>query len=204
MGDEADDILTYLSLNEEDITTSNGVKAKFDAYFIGSRNVIYERAKFNQRKQMTGEPVESFITSLHKRIEHCDYGALKDEMIRDKIVVGLVDEQLSEKLQLEPNLTLKRAVDQARQKEAVRKQQAVVRCNPPGVTTNVDTMRSKAKKVVDMQQRNTKKHVSENVKWHRKHHTEDVEKKRIKWNTVQRTMLSAVNVQKQHILVRCV
>ncbi len=66
-------------------------------------------------------------------------------MIRDKIVVGLVDEQLSEKLQLEPNLTLKRAVDQARQKEAVRKQQAVVRCNPPGVTTNVDAMRSKPK-----------------------------------------------------------
>ena len=53
-GDEADDILTYLSLNEEDSATFNGVKAKFDAYFIGSRNVIYERAKFNQRKQMTG------------------------------------------------------------------------------------------------------------------------------------------------------
>ena len=65
--------------------------------------MIYERAKFNQRKQMTGEPVDSFITSPHKLIEHCDYGALKDEMIRDKIVVGLVlDEQLSEKLQLDP------------------------------------------------------------------------------------------------------
>ena len=80
--------------------TFNGVKEKF----IGSRNVIYERAKFNQRKQMTGEPVDSFITSLHKLIEHCDYGALKDEMIRDKIVVGLCDEQLSKKLQLDPNL----------------------------------------------------------------------------------------------------
>ena len=72
MGDEADDILTSLSLNEEDSAKFNGVKAKFDAYFIGIRNVIYERAKFNQRKQMTGEPVDSFITSLHKLIEHCD------------------------------------------------------------------------------------------------------------------------------------
>ena len=94
---------------------------------------------------MTGEPVDSFITSLHKRVKHCDYCALKDDMIRDKIVVGLVEEQLSEKLQLYPNLTLKRAVDQALQKDAVRKQQAVVRCNPPGVTTNVDAMRSKPK-----------------------------------------------------------
>ena len=126
------DQLTSLSLNEEDGATFNGVKAKFDAYFIGSRNVIYERAKFNQRKQTTGEPVDSFITSLHKLIEHCDYGhgALKEEMIRDEIGVGVVDEQLSEKLQLYPNLTLKRAVDQSRQKEAVRNQQAVVRCNP--------------------------------------------------------------------------
>ena len=63
MGDEADDILTSLSLNEEDSATFNGVKAKFDAYFIGSRNVIYERAKFNQRKQMTGEPVDSSSSS---------------------------------------------------------------------------------------------------------------------------------------------
>ena len=47
MGYEADEILTSLSLNEEDSATFNGVKAKFDAYFVGSRNVIYERAKFN-------------------------------------------------------------------------------------------------------------------------------------------------------------
>ena len=45
IGDEADNILTYLSLNEEDSATFNGVKAKFDANFIGSRNVIYERGK---------------------------------------------------------------------------------------------------------------------------------------------------------------
>ena len=113
MGEDADDNLTSMSLNDEDSATFNGVKAKFDAYFIGSRNVIYERAKFNQRKHMTGEPVDSFITSLHKLVEHCDYDALKDDMIRDKIVVGLCDEQLSKKIQLDPNLTLKRAVDQA-------------------------------------------------------------------------------------------
>ena len=87
---------------------------------------------------MTGEHVDSSITSLHKLVEHCDYGALKDDMIRDKIVVGLVDEQLpEEKLQLEsldPSITLKRAV---------RKQQVVVRCNPPGITTNVNAMHSK-------------------------------------------------------------
>ena len=41
MGDEADDNLTALILNEEDSATFNGVKAKFDAYFVGSRNSPY-------------------------------------------------------------------------------------------------------------------------------------------------------------------
>ena len=46
--------------------------------------------------------------------EHCEYGALHDEMIRDRIVVGIVDSSLSLKLQLDSNLTLKKAIDAGR------------------------------------------------------------------------------------------
>ena len=52
---------------------------------------------------------------------------MKDELIRDRIVVGLKDAKCSEKLQLDPNLTLEKAVTQARQKEAVHEQQSIVR-----------------------------------------------------------------------------
>ena len=45
--------------------------------------------------------------------EHCEYGALHDEMIRDRIVVGIVDRLLSLKLQLDAQLTLKKAIDAA-------------------------------------------------------------------------------------------
>ena len=48
-------------------------------------------------------------------------------MIRNRIVVGLLDDGLSEKMQLDPNLTLERAVSMARQSEAVHKQQGIVR-----------------------------------------------------------------------------
>ncbi|KXJ13677.1 hypothetical protein AC249_AIPGENE14280 [Exaiptasia diaphana] len=48
-------------------------------------------------------------------------------MIRDRIVVGLQDGKLAEKLQLDSQLTLEKAVNQARQGEAVKKQQTVVR-----------------------------------------------------------------------------
>ena len=39
-------------------------KEKFDHQFIAKKNVIYERAKFNQRVQGQDEPVENFVTDL--------------------------------------------------------------------------------------------------------------------------------------------
>ena len=53
-------------------------------------------------------------------------GVLKDKLIRDRIVVGLKDKKLSEKLQLNPKLTLEKAVTQARQSETVKQQQDIL------------------------------------------------------------------------------
>jgi hypothetical protein len=50
-------------------------------------------------------------------------------MIWDRIVVGIRDSKLSEKLQLNPDLKLEDAINQARQKEDVQKQ-AIVRNEP--------------------------------------------------------------------------
>ena len=127
MGEDADDIFSTLPLTAEERKVYNTVISKFESHFIIKRNVIFERAKFNQRIQQENEPVDAFITDLHTLAQHCSYGALHDEMIRDRIVVGLRDKALSEKLQLESDLTLEKAVNQARQKELVRQQQEVLR-----------------------------------------------------------------------------
>ena len=58
------------------------------------------------RKQEEGEPVDAFITALYALAEHCSFGMLHDELIRDRIVVGIRNSALSEKLQLSPNLRL--------------------------------------------------------------------------------------------------
>ena len=110
MGDEADDILRSFRLSAEDAKKYETVKGKFDEHFIKRRNVIYERAKFNQRRQEPGESVDSFITALYGLAEYCGYSDLHDEMIRDRIVVGLRDARLSEKLQLDPDLMLEKAI----------------------------------------------------------------------------------------------
>ncbi|PIK42334.1 hypothetical protein BSL78_20817 [Apostichopus japonicus] len=102
------------------------VKDKFQSHFIARRNVIYERAKFNKRCQMEGETVDEFITGLYKLSEHCNYGTLKEELIRDRLVVGLRDSRLQQKLQLDSALTLESAKRTARLHEVVRKEHEVL------------------------------------------------------------------------------
>ena len=58
------------------------------------------------RKQEDGETVDSFITALYELVEDCNYGLLREEMIRNRLVVGIRDVKLSERLQLDNALTL--------------------------------------------------------------------------------------------------
>ena len=70
---------------------------------------------------------DNFITDLFCLAEHCLYGELCNEMIRDRLVVGLLDTSLSEKMQLDSDLTLSKVLATARQTEAARQQLSVVR-----------------------------------------------------------------------------
>ena len=135
MGDRADDILRSFKLSEEDSKSYEVVREKFERHFVKRRNVIFERAKFNSRKQEPGESVDAFITALYALAEHCNYGTLHDEMIRDRIVVGIRNSSLSEKLQLDAELTLTTAVMKVRQSEEVRKQQPLLRGETPATST---------------------------------------------------------------------
>uniref|UniRef100_A0A8C7SIL7 C2H2-type domain-containing protein n=1 Tax=Oncorhynchus mykiss TaxID=8022 RepID=A0A8C7SIL7_ONCMY len=94
-----------------------------DGHLAVRRNVILERTKFNQRQQEAGETADDFISALHCLSEHCGYGALLSEMIRDRLVAGLLDRRLSKQLQMDPELTLDKAVTRIRQTEIVEKQQ---------------------------------------------------------------------------------
>ena len=81
--------------------------------------------------------MDTFITDLFTLAQHCNYGNLHDEMVRDRIVVRLKDKSLSEKLQLEAELTLENAINQARQRE----QQGIIRQERLNAS-NVDKIKS--------------------------------------------------------------
>ena len=90
-----------------------------DKHFKVRRNFIFECACFNKRSQLEGETAEQFIMELQSLVEHCEYGDLRNDMVRDRLVVGIRDGTLSERLQLDSKLTLESAMKQTRQREAV-------------------------------------------------------------------------------------
>ena len=107
---------------EGDEKRLNKVNGKFDEHFVPKHNVIHERAKFRQRKQQQGESAQVFIPSLYDLAEYCDLGNSKDEQIRDRIVIGAQDKQLSRRLQLKADLDLAMAIQMTRQSELIKSQ----------------------------------------------------------------------------------
>ena len=69
---------------------------KFDEYFKVRKNLVYKRANFNLAHQLADQSAEQFITRLHQLAENYEFGDLKNEMIRDRLVIGICDGQLSE------------------------------------------------------------------------------------------------------------
>ena len=92
MRQQADDIFASFAPNDEESQDYTTVKEKFETYFVVKKNIIYERAKFNSRVQEDNESVSEFIMHLHKLAKHCDFQALKDKLIRDRIMVGITDD----------------------------------------------------------------------------------------------------------------
>ena len=78
----------------------------FDDYFKVWKNIIFERACFNKRYQLPNKSINQFITEVHHLGDNCEFGAMKEELARDCLVVGICDLALSEQLQMEVELTL--------------------------------------------------------------------------------------------------
>ena len=126
MGDSADDILQTLRLDEGTVSYEE-IKKSLNDYFAERRNTIVERARFNKRSQKPGESTDAFIQDLYRLADNCDYGTLKDDLIRDRIVVGVLDDSLSDRLQSKAHLTLAQAVQMSRQAESRAQNRNLVR-----------------------------------------------------------------------------
>ena len=88
---------------------------------------IAERFKFLGRRQQANETVLEFVAQLRKMAEHCRFGAMLGESLRDLFVRGLHSETTQKKLLSEADLTLARALKIAQALEAAEKRSMQMR-----------------------------------------------------------------------------
>ena len=107
--EEVESVVAAMNAMEDDQKDYVTIAGKFNAFFNVRRNIIFERARFNRRNHQSGESAEQYIMALYSFGANCNYGALENEMIRDRLVVGIRDAAMLEKHQLDAELTLEKA-----------------------------------------------------------------------------------------------
>ena len=82
-----------------------------------------ERYTFWEIKQKEGETVVQFVNELKTKAKNCEFGDQINLMIRDRIIFGIKDEQIKERLLRESeNPTLERVIDMCRAAEISKQQ----------------------------------------------------------------------------------
>ena len=124
MGKDCLQTFLNLDISAEDRNNVEACMTALENYFKLQRNVVYERYVFNSCncEQNQGESVDSYVTRLRKLASSCKFGTLTDELIRDKLVIGIIERGTKGKLLREKSLTLDKAIDIARSNEITSKQ----------------------------------------------------------------------------------
>ena len=78
-------------------------------------------SRFNSRCRKPGESVAQFVSELRALAEFSNYGDSLEKMIRDRVVCGIMNSKIEQKLLAEKPETLKRAVEIAQGMETALK-----------------------------------------------------------------------------------
>ena len=122
----------------EDKTDLNQWLEKFERHCEPQKNVVFERYQFWSRNQHDGEHVDTWLTELRKISRRCEF-AEEDAMLRDKLVFGVRNVNMKERLLREPKLTLARALELCRAAEASKEQVRAMTATGTSVNSSSET-----------------------------------------------------------------
>ncbi|XP_050518323.1 uncharacterized protein LOC126892728 [Diabrotica virgifera virgifera] len=112
--------------SDEKKTSCKAILKKFKEYFTPSKNVTYERYLFFTRDKMGLETYDSYVTELRQLASTCEFDTLTDSLIRDRLILGISDVSLKDRLLREQGLTLSRGLEICRAAEVAARQLSVI------------------------------------------------------------------------------
>jgi hypothetical protein len=113
---EVDAISIYNSfgLTEAEKNDVEAIKTKFTTYFTSTKPVSMERFLFHGIRQEDCEKSMEFFARIKLQAEKCEFSQLKNDFVRDQIVIGMRDKSLQKQLFRESALTLEKAENTCR------------------------------------------------------------------------------------------
>ena len=146
IGEEARDVFsTFTDWAEEgDVTRIEPVLMKFQQYCQPCKSVPFERYRFNRRTQEPGEAYDQYRTALRKLAEGCEFQTITPgEILRDRLIFGIKDDKVRERLLRESNLTLVKTDEICRAAESMSAQMKVSSDNSELTVSVVKSVQSK-------------------------------------------------------------
>lgn len=115
LGPECLQVFESFDVDMDKIKYEDLVK-KLDDYFIPKANVAMERHKFFSRRQAPEETIEQYVTSLKNLSSSCEFGQIRDDLIKDIFICGLLTNyaHIKERLLSEGKITLEKALNIAK------------------------------------------------------------------------------------------
>ncbi|XP_015124738.1 uncharacterized protein LOC107046602 [Diachasma alloeum] len=122
IGDEANEKYETFELTETQKKVYKTVVEKFQEYCVPKKNETIIRHLFFQRKQKDGEKFNDFLTDLQKQSSECEFGTIRQSLIRDQIISELRDLKLKERLLRTEELDMKKCIKMCRTSEMAEEQ----------------------------------------------------------------------------------
>ena len=119
LGKECFRVYNHLDMAEDDRKKVKQILQALEEHFAPTRNIIYERYKFNICEQDQAESVAEYMRHLALT---CEFGTLEQELIRDRLVLGTKDASARARMLREPKLDLQKATDMCRSSEISKAQ----------------------------------------------------------------------------------
>ena len=101
------------------LDTYNAVIEALTGHFVKSQNILFRRLEFRQRCQRPGESARQFVADLKALAQRCNFGVMRNELIRDQLIEKTSNPRVQEELLLkDATLSLDDALTLALQVEA--------------------------------------------------------------------------------------